>query len=40
MQSLVATNAEFVEVLNCYKSDIEEIKHDVSDIKIELQGKE
>lgn len=40
MQSLVATNAEFVEVLNSYKSDIEEIKHDVNDIKIELQGKE
>lgn len=39
MQSLVATNAEFVEVLNCYKSDIEKIKHDVSDIKVELQGK-
>ena len=40
MQSLVATNAEFVEVLNSYKADIEEIKHDVNDIKNELQGKE
>ncbi len=40
MQSLVATNAEFVEVLNSYKTDIEEIKHDVNDIKVELQGKE
>lgn len=40
MQSLVATNAEFVEVLNSYKTDIEEIKHDVNDIKTELKGKE
>ena len=40
MKSLVATNAEFVEVLNSYKADIEEIKHDVNDIKIELKGKE
>lgn len=40
MQSLVATNAEFVEILNSYKTDIEEIKHDVNDIKVELQGKE
>ena len=40
MQGLVATNAEFVEILNSYKTDIEEIKHDVNDIKTELQGKE
>ena len=40
MQKLVATNAEFVEILNSYKKDIEEIKHDVNDIKTELQGKE
>lgn len=40
MQSLVTTNAEFVEVLNSYKSDIEKIKYDVNDIKMELQGKE
>ena len=40
MQNLVATNAEFVEVLNSYKKDIEEIKNDVSDIKSELKGKE
>lgn len=37
MQSLVATNAEFVEVLNGYKKDIEEIKSDVADIKTELR---
>lgn len=37
MQSLVATNAEFVEVLNSYKKDIQEIKSDVSDIKAELR---
>lgn len=40
MKNLVATNAEFVEVLNSYKADIEEIKHDVSDIKVELTRKE
>ena len=40
MQNLVTTNAEFVEVLNSYKKDIEEIKHDVNDIKVGLQGKE
>ena len=40
MQGLVATNAEFVEILNSYKTDIEEITHDVNDIKTELQGKE
>lgn len=40
MQNLVATNAEFVEILNSYKTDIEEIKHDVNDIKINLQGKD
>ena len=37
MQSLVATNAEFVEVLNSYKKDIQEIKQDVADIKTELR---
>jgi hypothetical protein len=40
MKNLVATNAEFVEVLNCYKADIEKIKHDVNDIKVELERKE
>ena len=40
MQNLVSTNAEFVEVLNSYKKDNEEIKRDVSDIKNEIQGKE
>lgn len=40
MQNLVSTNAEFVEVLNSYKKDIEEIKRDVSDIKSEIQGKD
>lgn len=40
MKNLVATNAEFVEVLKCYKTDIETIKHDVSDIKIELERKD
>ena len=40
MQNLVSTNAEFVEVLNGYKKDIEEIKRDVSDIKSEIQGKD
>lgn len=33
LKQLVATNAEFVEVLNSYKADIEEIKHDVNEIK-------
>jgi hypothetical protein len=40
MQGLVSTNAEFVEVLNCYKTDIEKIKYDVNDIKVELERKE
>ena len=40
MQSLVATNAEFVEVLNSYKADIQKIKDDVADIKEEISGKE
>lgn len=40
LQQLVSTNAEFVEVLNSYKTDIETIKHDVNDIKIELTRKE
>lgn len=37
MQSLVATNAEFVEVLHSYKEDIEVIKNDVADIKNEIR---
>ena len=40
LQQLVSTNAEFVEVLNSYKTDIEVIKHDVNDIKNELTRKE
>jgi hypothetical protein len=40
MQTLVATNAEFVEILNSYKTDIETIKYDVNYIKVELKGKE
>lgn len=40
LQQLVSTNAEFVEVLSSYKADIETIKHDVNDIKVELRKGE
>lgn len=32
-QELAATNAEFAEVLRCYKADLETIREDVSEIK-------
>lgn len=32
-KKLVETNAEFVQVLNTYKSDLESIKNDVTEIK-------
>lgn len=32
-EELTKTNAEFISVLNSYKSDLDEIKSDVSDIK-------
>jgi F0F1-type ATP synthase membrane subunit b/b' len=35
-EKLLQTNAEFVSVLNTYKSDLEEIKSDVSEIKERL----
>lgn len=34
------TNAKFVGILETYKSDLEEIKHDVTDIKTHLNSKE
>lgn len=35
-KELSETNAKFVGVLETYKSDLEEIKHDVTDIKSHL----
>lgn len=35
-KQLAQTNAEFVSVLNAYKSDLETIKTDVNDIKTQL----
>ena len=35
-KELSETNAKFVGVLETYKSDLEEIKHDVTDIKTHL----
>lgn len=35
-KELSDTNAKFVGVLETYKSDLEEIKHDVTDIKTHL----
>lgn len=32
-EQLTKTNSEFVDVLNTYKSDIDQIKNDVSEIK-------
>ena len=37
-ERLTQTNAEFVSVLNTYKSDLEDIKSDVSEIKQNMKG--
>ena len=37
-EKLTKTNAEFVTVLNTYKSDLEDIKSDVSEIKDKMKG--
>lgn len=37
-ERLTQTNAEFVSVLNTYKSDLEDIKSDVSEIKQTMKG--
>lgn len=37
-ERLSQTNAEFVSVLNNYKTDLEEIKADVSEIKENMKG--
>lgn len=37
-ERLSQTNAEFVSVLNTYKSDLEDIKADVSEIKENMKG--
>lgn len=37
-ERLTQTNAEFVAVLNTYKSDLEDIKADVSEIKETMKG--
>lgn len=37
-ERLTQTNAEFVSVLNTYKSDLEDIKADVSEIKENMKG--
>ena len=37
-ERLSNTNAEFVAVLNTYKSDLEDIKADVSEIKENMKG--
>ena len=37
-ERLSKTNAEFVAVLNTYKSDLDEIKADVSEIKENMKG--
>ena len=37
-ERLSKTNAEFVSVLNTYKSDLEDIKADVSEIKENMKG--
>lgn len=37
-ERLSNTNAEFVSVLNTYKSDLEDIKADVSEIKENMKG--
>lgn len=35
---LTKTNSEFIEVLNTYKSNLEEIKTDVAEIKENMKG--
>ena len=37
-ERLTQTNAEFVSVLNTYKSDLDEIKADVTEIKENMKG--
>ena len=37
-ERLTQTNAEFVSVLNTYKSDLDDIKADVSEIKQTMKG--
>lgn len=37
-EQLTKTNSEFVEVLNSYKSDLETIKNDVTEIKQNMKG--
>ena len=37
-ERLTQTNAEFISVLNTYKSDLDEIKEDVNDIKQTMKG--
>ena len=37
-ERLTQTNAEFVSVLNTYKSDLDDIKADVSEIKENMKG--
>lgn len=37
-EELTKTNAEFVSVLNTYKSDLETIKNDVTEIKQNMKG--
>ena len=37
-ERLTKTNAEFVAVLNTYKSDLDEIKADVTEIKENMKG--
>ena len=38
-EDLTKTNAEFVEVLRTYKNDLDDIKEDVSEIKMQMKGK-
>lgn len=37
-KELTATNAEFVSVLNAYKTDLETIRDDVNEIKTNMKG--
>jgi hypothetical protein len=37
-KTLLKTNSEFVEVLNAYKTDLETIKADVTEIKENMKG--
>lgn len=38
-ERLTNTNCEFVEILHSYKSDLDEIKNDVSEIKQNMKGQ-